>query len=205
MTLNQRPILNEPNWTFINRATQIFWFPDPQPSLFHTTNPISLSPWYMFLHNCNPSDVYNECPQINFRKMSDSQCMSSLTEVEAGMDMLLLEAWHVRMEWRSSRRSWTSLSSLTTFDSNSFTSSETSSRSAWSRHQLTRGWGRPEKTKIIFCIMQSSPLNQVPPSLLQFTWGWDQVVVSLQLKLCSLFISKRLEGNCNEWMKVLLS
>ncbi len=54
-----------------------------------------------------------------------------------------IKTWQVRIECRSSRRSWTSLSSLTTFDSNSLTSSETSSNSAWSRHQLTRGWGRP--------------------------------------------------------------
>ena len=119
------------------------------------------------------------------------QCMSSLTEVEAGMERLLLvawkinfnnqsnlwkdckanarpfliflirssffrnvalkselETWQVRMEWRSSRRSWTSLNSLTTFDSNSLISSETSSNRAWSRHQLTRGWGRPVNKKV---------------------------------------------------------
>ena len=35
--------------------------------------------------------------------MSDSQCMSILTEVDTGLLMLLLLAWQVRMEWRSSR------------------------------------------------------------------------------------------------------
>ena len=33
---------------------------------------------------------------------SDSQCMSILTEVDTGLLMLLLLAWQVRMEWRSS-------------------------------------------------------------------------------------------------------
>jgi hypothetical protein len=63
-----------------------------------------------------------------------------------------IKTWQVRIECRSSRRSWTSLSSLTTFDSNSLISSETSSNRAWSRHQLTRGWGRPVNK--VQCVCQ---------------------------------------------------
>ena len=66
--------------------------------------------------------------------------------------MLLLVAWQVRMEWRSVRRSWRSLSSLVTLPVATSMSSLTSSRSAWSRHHVTLGVGRPGKSQKI-CII----------------------------------------------------
>ena len=78
------------------------------------------------------------------------QCISSLTDVDTGTEMLLLDAWHVRIVWRSSLRRWFSLNSLVTLifpkilPSDSI-SSETSSSKAWSLHQVTLGVGRPDK------------------------------------------------------------
>ena len=76
------------------------------------------------------------------------QCISSFTEVEAGTEMLLLLAWQVKMEWRSVLRNCTSLSSLVTLPETSSTTSDTSSSSAWSRHHVTLGVGRPEREEL---------------------------------------------------------
>ena len=76
------------------------------------------------------------------------QCISSLTDVDTGTEILLLDAWHVRIVWRSSLLRWFSLNSLVTLifpkilPSDSI-SSETSSSKAWSLHQVTLGVGRP--------------------------------------------------------------
>ena len=42
------------------------------------------------------------------------QCMSNLTEVDVGTEMLLFEAWQVRMAWRSVLLRSISLNSLLT-------------------------------------------------------------------------------------------
>ena len=85
----------------------------------------------------------------------NSQCMSSLTEVETGTERLLFVAWQVRIVWRSSLLSGASLNSLVTTPLSSSTLSETSSRRAWSRHQVTLGVGWPERKH--FCASVSSP------------------------------------------------
>ena len=77
------------------------------------------------------------------------QCISSLTDVDTGTEILLLDAWHVRIVWRSSLLRWFSLNSLVTLifpkilPSDSI-SSDTSSSKAWSLHQVTLGVGRPD-------------------------------------------------------------
>ena len=78
------------------------------------------------------------------------QCISSFTDVDTGTEILLLDAWHVRIVWRSSLLRWFSLNSLVTLifpkilPSDSI-SSETSSSKAWSLHQVTLGVGRPDR------------------------------------------------------------
>ena len=90
---------------------------------------------------------YYHCNILYPRKypIFNLQCISNLTEVEAGTEMLLLVAWQVKMECKSSLLSPTSLSSLVTFPSSMY--SLTSSRRAWSRHQVTRAVGRPKNKR----------------------------------------------------------
>ena len=101
-------------------------------------------------HPAYSTYMQNKCGFYAFFQMHKlpngySQCISNLTEVEVGTEILLFVAWQVRMEWRSDRRNWSSLSSLVTLPPVLSMSSLTSSRSAWSRHQVTLGVGRPEK------------------------------------------------------------
>ena len=102
----------------------------------------------------------------------NSQCMSSLTEVETGTERLLFVAWQVRIVWRSSLLSGASLNSLVTTPLSSSTLSETSSRRAWSRHQVTLGVGWPVRRH--FCASVSSPLKAFDKSfflkLLRSIW-----------------------------------
>ena len=72
-----------------------------------------------------------------------------MTDVETGTDMLLLDAWQVRIVWRSSLLNCTNLSSFVTREilwmpSPLSISSETSSNRAWSLHHVTRGVGFPK-------------------------------------------------------------
>ena len=88
--------------------------------------------------------------QITLKYQISLQCISSFTDVDTGTEILLFDAWQVRIVWRSSLRRWFSLNSLVTLifpeilPSDSI-SSETSSSKAWSLHQVTLGVGRPDK------------------------------------------------------------
>jgi hypothetical protein len=75
--------------------------------------------------------------------LENLQFMSNLTEVDTGTEMLLLVAWQVRIECKSSL--WRSLrtSSFSVLNEARLVSLE--SMRAWSLHQVTFGIGRPPR------------------------------------------------------------